>query len=41
MKENLEELCGGFQTIEKEVVNDAILEIFIDHKDNFWILFNI
>ena len=35
MKENLEELCGGFQTIEKEVVNDAILEIFIDHKDNF------
>ena len=35
MKENLEELCGDFQTVGKEVVNDAILEIFIDYKNDF------
>ena len=35
MKENLEGLCGEFQTVGKEVVNDAILEIFIDRKDKF------
>ena len=35
MKANLEELCGEFQTVGKEVVNDAILDIFIDHKSTF------
>ena len=34
MKENLGELCGEFQSVGKEVVNEAILQIFIDdHKD--------
>ena len=32
MKSKLGELCGEFQTVGKEVVNDAILQIFIDFK---------
>ena len=34
MKYNLRELCGEFQKVGKEVVNDAILEIFVDHDVN-------
>ena len=34
MKSKLEELCGDFQTVGKEVVNDAILQIFIDYETN-------
>ena len=34
MMENLGVLCGEFQTVGKEMVNDAILEIFIDHDAN-------
>ena len=34
MKSNLGELCGEFQAVSKEVVNDAILQIFIDCKTN-------
>ena len=33
MEAKLKELCGEFQTIGKEVVNDAVLQIFIDIKD--------
>ena len=32
MKENLGDLCGDFQQVGKETVNDAILSIFIDYK---------
>ena len=32
MKTNLKALCGDFQTVGKEVVNEAILQIFIDYK---------
>ena len=32
MKSKLGELCGDFQTVGKEVVNDAILQIFIDYE---------
>ena len=32
MKSNLGGLCGDFQLVGKETVNDAILSIFIDHK---------
>ena len=32
MKANLKALCGDFQTVGKEVVNEAILQIFIDYK---------
>ena len=31
MKDNLGDLCGEFQSVGKEVVNEAILRIFIDH----------
>ena len=34
MKDNLGKLCGEFQIVGKEVVNDAILEIFLDHDVN-------
>ena len=33
MKSNLGELCGEFQTVGKEIVNDAIIQIFIDYKN--------
>ncbi|KAI6656617.1 hypothetical protein LOD99_1412 [Oopsacas minuta] len=33
MKEKLGDLCGEFQTVGKEVVNDAILKFFIDHQN--------
>ncbi|KAI6647914.1 Von willebrand factor type A domain protein [Oopsacas minuta] len=32
MKDNLKGLCGDFQTVGKEVVNEAIVQIFIDYK---------
>ena len=32
MKDNLGDLCGEFQSVGKEVVNEAILQIFIDHQ---------
>ena len=32
MKNNLGDLCGDFQSVGKEVVNDAILQIFIDYN---------
>ena len=32
MKSNLGELCGDFQVVGKEIVNDAILQIFIDYE---------
>ena len=32
MKSNLGGLCGDFQLVGKETVNDAILSIFIDYK---------
>ena len=32
MKHNLGDLCGKFQFVGKEVVNEAILQIFIDHN---------
>ena len=34
MKSNLGALCGDFQVVGKETVNDAILSIFIDYKTN-------
>ena len=32
MKEKLEDQCGRFQSVGKEVVNNAILQIFINHQ---------
>ena len=32
MREELGDLCGNFQVVGKEVVNDAILKIFVDYK---------
>ena len=32
MKEKLKSLCGDFQKVNKAVVNDAVLQIFIDYK---------
>ena len=32
MKEELGDLCADFQVVGKEIVNEAIVQIFIDHK---------
>ena len=34
MREELGHLCGNYQVVGKEVVNDAILKIFVDRKED-------
>ena len=33
MREELGPLCGNYQVVGKEVVNDAILKIFVDRTE--------